>query len=118
MLAQTDSEEMEQDPPVKKKKKEKVPEPVSKKFADGSADFNKTLTKVQSWAKKYKAPEDIPDSELPEVWDLRNMSSYDFTGAVRDQGPCGSCYTVSFTQVVEGRLKQKYGKDMPELSAQ
>jgi len=114
MLAQIDSEKDEKD---SKKKKEKT-EKAKKKFADGSAEFNKTLDKVQSWAKKYKAPEDIPESDLPEVWDLRDMNGYDFTGPVRDQGPCGSCYTVSFTQVVEARLKQKYGLEQPELSAQ
>lgn len=36
----------------------------------------------------------------------------------RDQGHCGSCYTVSFTQIAENRLKIKYGKEMPKLSAQ
>lgn len=39
-------------------------------------------------------------------------------GPVRDQGACGSCYTVSFTQVVESRLKLKYGKEVPEHSPQ
>ena len=36
----------------------------------------------------------------------------------RDQGHCGSCYTVSFTQIAENRLKIKYGKEIPKLSAQ
>jgi len=36
----------------------------------------------------------------------------------RDQGHCGSCYTVSFTQIAENRMKIKYGKEMPKLSAQ
>lgn len=36
---------------------------------------------------------------------------------VRDQSHCGSCYTVSFTQIVENRLKIKYGKKVPILSA-
>ena len=43
---------------------------------------------------------------------------YDFTGPIRNQYACGSCYTVAFTQVVEARLKLKYGKEVPELSPQ
>jgi len=27
---------------------------------------------------------------------LSNIEGFDFTGKVRDQGSCGSCYTVSF----------------------
>lgn len=37
---------------------------------------------------------------------------------LRDQGHCGSCYTVSFTQIAENRLKLKYGKSIPLLSPQ
>jgi hypothetical protein len=45
---------------------------------------------------KYKTAEEIPDSEIPKNFDLSNIDGYDFTGKVRDQGSCGSCYTVSF----------------------
>ena len=62
--------------------------------------------------------DDIPDSELPESYDFSNIAVYDFIGPVRDQGACGSCYTVSFTQVIESRLKLKYGKEIPQLSTQ
>ena len=41
---------------------------------------------------------------------MRDIDGYDFTNPLRDQGSCGSCYTVSFTQVVESRLKLKYGQ--------
>jgi hypothetical protein len=41
--------------------------------------------------------EQIPDSAIPESFDLSNIEGYDFTGKIRDQGPCGSCYTMSFT---------------------
>jgi C1A family cysteine protease len=54
------------------------------------------LEKVQSYGKKYKTADDIPDSELPETYDFTNIDGFDFTGPVRDQGACGSCYTVSF----------------------
>lgn len=47
--------------------------------------------------KKYKSANDIPESEIPESFDWSNIDGFDFTGEIRDQGPCGSCYTVSFT---------------------
>ena len=66
---------------------------------------------VQQWQKKYSKAEDIPDSELPENFDLRNINGYDFVGPVRDQRGCGSCYTQSFLTIVESRLKMIYGRD-------
>jgi hypothetical protein len=73
----------------------------------------KAVEKVQSYGKKYKTSDLIPDSEIPLNYDFSNIEGYDFTGPIRDQGACGSCYTVSFTQVLESRLKLKYGKDVP-----
>jgi cathepsin C len=55
---------------------------------------------------------------LPENFDWRNVKGVDFTNPHRDQKACGSCYTVSFTQIAEQRLKLKYGKDVPFLSPQ
>ena len=51
-------------------------------------------------------------------FDLRNVNNYDFTGNIRDQGGCGSCYTVAFTQAMESRLRVKYGYEAPTLSPQ
>jgi hypothetical protein len=48
-----------------------------------------------------KFDNEIPDSELPENFDWRNIKGVDFTNPHRDQGHCGSCYTVSFTQIAE-----------------
>eukprot|EP00356_Strombidium_inclinatum_P003629 CAMPEP_0170485226 /NCGR_PEP_ID=MMETSP0208-20121228/4534_1 /TAXON_ID=197538 /ORGANISM="Strombidium inclinatum, Strain S3" /LENGTH=279 /DNA_ID=CAMNT_0010758809 /DNA_START=1218 /DNA_END=2053 /DNA_ORIENTATION=- len=67
---------------------------------------------------KYKNAEDIPDNMIPESYDFRNIDGFDFTNPLRDQGACGSCYTVSFTQVIESRLKLKYGRKVPVLSPQ
>jgi len=67
---------------------------------------------------KYNSAEDIPEAELPANFDWRNVGGVNFTSKHRDQGHCGSCYTVSFTQIVEQRLRLKYGKDMPMLSPQ
>ena len=106
MLAQVDSEEVMSDdkkdkPKDKPKEKKEAPKEAPKekakpKFGDKSPEFKKALEKVQSYGQKYKTADDIPDSELPEVYDFTNIDGFDFTGPVRDQGACGSCYTVSF----------------------
>ena len=90
-----------------------------KKFGDkNDANFMESLDLAQKWQKQYKDAQDIPDEELPEAIDFRNINGYDFTSHFRDQGHCGSCYTISFTQVMEARLKLKYGKEPPMLSPQ
>ena len=66
--------------------------------------------------KSFSSAEDIPDSDLPEKLDFRNIDGYDFTSYFRDQGHCGSCYTISFTQVMEARMRVKYGQEAPMLS--
>ena len=103
---------------AKKESKEEKKEKKKPVFGDDSKEFKKALEKVQSWAKKYKTAEEIPDDELPQTYDFTNIDGFDFTGPVRDQGACGSCYTVSFAQVVESRLKMKYGQEVPMLSSQ
>ena len=40
---------------------------------------------TQSWSSKYKNIDEIPDTMIPESYDLRNINGYDFTGPVRDQ---------------------------------
>ena len=71
---------------------------------------------VKEIQKKYSSADKIPDEELTANWDWRDVKGVDFTSKHRDQGHCGSCYTVSFTQIVEQRLRMKYGRDMPLLS--
>ena len=53
----------------------------------------------------------LPDDSIPEIWDWRNIGGYDFTDELRDQGHCGSCYTQSFIQSVNSRLKIKYAEE-------
>jgi hypothetical protein len=91
----------------------------AKEFSPKSGkEFEAALEKAQSWAKKYKSADEIPDELIPESYDMRNIDGFDFTNPLRDQGACGSCYTTSFTQVIESRLKLKYGRKIPVLSPQ
>lgn len=71
---------------------------------------------AQKYMKTYATADEIPDSELPNNFDWRNVGGVDFTNKHRDQKACGSCYTVSFTQIAEQRMKLKYGTDIPLLS--
>lgn len=71
--------------------------------------YEKALEKVQSWSKSYTSIHEMPNEHIPEVYDLRNIGGHDFTGPVRDQEHCGSCYGLSFIQSLENRLKMKHG---------
>lgn len=61
--------------------------------------------------RKYKDIEEFPNGMLPQEFDLRNINGYDFTGPLRDQAECGSCYTMAYVQAIEGRLKMKYAHE-------
>lgn len=51
----------------------------------------------------------MPDEVIPDSYDFRNIDGFDFTGKLRDQGSCGSCYTMGFIQQIEARMNLKYG---------
>jgi len=80
--------------------------------------FASALAEAQKYQTKYTTSDAIPDSEVPVFFDWRNVGGYDFTGKIRDQKQCGSCYTMAFTQTMEARLKLKYGKEAEQLSPQ
>jgi len=86
-----------------------------KKFGEGE-EFTAAMAKLNNFKKKYKTTEAIPEKEIPAAYDLRNIDGFDFTGKVRDQEGCGSCYTMSFIQAVESRIKSNIGKDVEQLS--
>ena len=65
---------------------------------------------------KYKTASEIPESEIPQSYDLRNVNGVNFMGKVRDQGRCGSCYTVAFVTLIESRLRYLGGSAPPDLS--
>lgn len=79
------------------------------KFGEQTAEFRGAIQRAQYWMNTYKSPELIPDSAVPQEYDFRNIGGYDFTGPLRDQAECGSCYTMGFVQSVEARLKLKFG---------
>jgi len=81
-------------------------------FGVKSDEFQKAIKYAQSWKKKFKKAEDIPSTLIPHTYDFRNIKGLDFTGPLRDQGDCGGCYTFSFVQSIEMRLKLKYGHTM------
>jgi len=92
---------------------------VKKEFGTkGDKEFEAAHAKAKKWQVQYQASGDISDADVPEKLDWRDVDGYDYTSYFRDQGKCGSCYTISFTQVMEARLKIKYGKQPPMLSPQ
>lgn len=71
---------------------------LKKPFGDpNDKEFGSALGLAQTYQKKYKDAQDIPDGEIPQNLDYRDINGYDFTSYFRDQGKCGSCYTISFT---------------------
>ena len=112
-LLQLDSEiEIEAESESELEKSSKV------KFGSNNKIFQQALEKAQHFQKKYEHSSQIPDDELPMYYDYRNLSGFNFLNDVRNQGACGSCYTVGFVQSVNARLKLKYGKEVENISPQ
>ena len=65
-------------------------------FGEDTDEFKESVSHAQSWKRKFSSIDDMPDSEIPKRYDYRNIKGYDYTGPVRDQGGCGSCYTLGF----------------------
>jgi C1A family cysteine protease len=84
--------------------------PVSgqKPFGDGSAEWLDAIGEAQFWRNKYHDIDEIPNEYIPQRFDLRNIKGFDFTGPLRDQSECGSCFTMAYVQAIEGRLRLKY----------
>lgn len=78
------------------------------------------MSRAQQWQSKYTSADQIKDEEIPQIYDFRNLNGHDLTqGVVRNQVHCGACHAISFIQVVETRLRLKYGdKSVPNLSPQ
>jgi hypothetical protein len=66
--------------------------------------------KAHYFKEKYLNIDEIPDEAVPETWDWRNIDDYDFTSSLFNQWACGACYTASFIQNIESRIKIKYSK--------
>ena len=59
------------------------------------------MTEARKYQTKYTSADQIPDDQVPANFDWRDIQGFDFTNKHRNQGHCGSCYTVSFTQIAE-----------------
>lgn len=88
-----------------------------KKFGEDTKEFKDSVEHAQSFGKKYQSIDDMPDSMVPEKWDFRNIKGYDYTGELRDQGACGSCFTMGFVQTIEARMKLKYAQQAKKLES-
>ena len=66
------------------------------KFGEKTPEFKDTIQRAQYWMNNFKKPDDIPNKNVPDNYDFRNLNGYDFTGPLRDQAECGSCYTMGF----------------------
>jgi hypothetical protein len=82
--------------------------------------FEQAVSKAQIWQNKYSSADQIEDGEIPEIYDFRNINGIDMTRTkIRNQEHCGACHAFSFIQVIEARLRIKYGeKEVPQLSPQ
>ncbi|CDW78518.1 cathepsin c [Stylonychia lemnae] len=97
---------------------------ISNTITDSDSDAERLIEDedfkaIQKEAIKFidSSLDKMSENDLPDQWDWRNVSDYDFTTPVKDQKGCGSCYAMSFTETMEARVKIKYGKSIP-LSAQ
>jgi len=47
----------------------------------------------------------IDVGDLPKSWDWRNAAGKNYVGKVRNQGPCGSCYSVAVSEMITARMR-------------
>ena len=58
-------------------------------------------------------------SELPEEFDWRNVSGYNYVSPIRNQGDCGSCYAFGTLAMFEARVRiLSNGTKTPVFSTQ
>jgi cathepsin C len=61
----------------------------------------------------------IPAEALPKAWDWADIDGVNYVSQPREQGDCGSCYTISTVEMLESRLRIKTGQlDIELLSEQ
>jgi C1A family cysteine protease len=63
-------------------------------------------------AQKYLDKPDTFDlEEMPINFNWEDVMGFDFTGDVKDQKGCGSCYAIATTSMLESRVKIWFGKE-------
>lgn len=61
---------------------------------------------------------DMDINVLPLNWDWTNVNGKSFISEVKNQGSCGSCYTITSIDIINSRLKIKSeNKDQTEFNA-
>lgn len=117
ILSQVDKIKWKESEKDKKKVYAKSKLSGQKKFGEDTKEFKDSVLLAQSFGKKYNSIDDMPDTMVPEKWDFRNIKGYDYTGELRDQGACGSCFTMGFVQTIEARMKLKYAQQAKKLDS-
>lgn len=68
---------------------------------------------VLSMAQKYALGQTaITKEDLPQSFDWRDFQGENFVPEIKDQGACGSCYTISIITALEARTRIHYGKKL------
>jgi len=55
---------------------------------------------------------EIRSADLPATFDWRDVNGESFLPPIKNQGACGSCYTISIISALEARTRIHYGKKM------
>jgi len=71
----------------------------------------------RSEQRQWANDELIDVSDVPKSWDWRNVAGKNFVGSVRNQGACGSCYSVAVSEMISARMRIATNKpDMTRTS--
>jgi hypothetical protein len=65
-----------------------IEEEMTRKGKDFSAksgkEFSLAVKKAQSFYQKYATADEVPDDQIPDSYDMRDLDGYDFTNPLRD----------------------------------
>ena len=84
-----------------------------------ASNFEEVLEDAQAYIRAGIHPSEIDNDELPLEFDWSDFHGHggdfsqgtDFTGPIRDQSTCGSCYMIATNSMLESRIKIWYGEE-------